>query len=58
MEITNNGFEATEALAHLGRSTTCSKGQQGRGIKAQETVARKNMHIVSLYKGAIGQLPL
>lgn len=50
MEIPNNGFEVTEALGHGGRSTACSKGQKGRAIKAQETVARKDIHIVSLYK--------
>lgn len=50
MEIPNNGFEVTEALAHLGRGTACSKGQKGSAIKAQETVARKDINIVSLCK--------
>lgn len=52
MEIPNNGFQVTEALALLGRSTACSKGQKGRAIKAQEAVARKDIHTVSLYKAS------
>lgn len=50
MEIPNNGFEVTGALAHLGRSTRCSKGQKGRPSKAQENGARKDKHAVCLYK--------
>lgn len=49
MEIPDNGFEVTGALKHPGRSTGCSKGQKGRPPNAQETGARKDKHVVSLY---------
>lgn len=50
VEISHNGFEVTGVLAHLSRSTGCSKRQKERPSKAQETEVRKDIHVVSLYK--------